>query len=149
MYKGSLKWVKWPQKVTCYSQASHDITLGSLTKLVTDVNQLWKISGFSPPLRPIDSATTTCRTSLLAAIITSAILTRRRLALLCNISYHLLLFLRLVFPLWLQLERRIIILTGLTGRGRRAGTWIVTCVKGRTRIRRRRRSRRTYQCVLL
>lgn len=46
-------------------------------------------------------------------------------------DYHFLL----LFPppplLWLQLGRGIIILTGLTGRGRRAGTWIVTCVRGR------------------
>lgn len=34
-------------------------------------------------------------------------------------------------PLSVQLERGIIILTGLTGRGRKAGTWIVECVKGR------------------
>lgn len=42
----------------------------------------------------------------------------------------------LLSPPCVQLERGIIILTGLTGRGRRAGTWIVTCVKGRAGRRR-------------
>lgn len=95
------------------------------TRLIVAIKQLWKISTFSPLVHHISN-------------------TSHRTGQSLPPLQPLLLFLLLLADL--QLQRRIIILTGLTGRGRRAATWIVTCVKGRAR---RRRSGQIYQCVLL